>query len=303
MKTRLMIALLVTLFFASGLFAWDFNHRIFYDVSSPYARRFFGSALPATCVKYQTQVNSSDDKLNICTATNTWQSLSYGSTAPGGSNTQVQFNDSSSFGGDSGLTYNKTTDVLTTAGAYVVGTNAASTGSVRLPNNSYIYGRNSGNSADKRLIGVNTDDTVYLGAPGDTLQITSSVFQVIGTFSVNDINIGSGWWYLRQNGDGGIAFGSGHGIYWGSGATNTTGPPSGDTGMGRIAAGVVAFNNGANGSTTGGNIKIGSTVAKPTCDSTTRGYIYHFYGGAGVKDTVETCAKAADDSYAWRVIY
>lgn len=31
---------------------------------------------------------------------------------PGGSNTQVQFNDSGVFGGDSGLTYNKTTDTL-----------------------------------------------------------------------------------------------------------------------------------------------------------------------------------------------
>ena len=32
---------------------------------------------------------------------------------PGGANTQVQFNDSGSFGGDAQLTYNKTTDVLT----------------------------------------------------------------------------------------------------------------------------------------------------------------------------------------------
>ena len=36
-----------------------------------------------------------------------------GGGTPGGSDTQVQFNDSSSFGGDAGLTYNKTTDVLT----------------------------------------------------------------------------------------------------------------------------------------------------------------------------------------------
>jgi hypothetical protein len=36
-------------------------------------------------------------------------------TAPGGSDTQVQFNDSGSFGGDAGLTYNKTTDTLTTS--------------------------------------------------------------------------------------------------------------------------------------------------------------------------------------------
>lgn len=35
---------------------------------------------------------------------------------PGGSDTQVQFNDSSAFGGDAGLTYNKTTNVLTNAG-------------------------------------------------------------------------------------------------------------------------------------------------------------------------------------------
>ena len=36
-----------------------------------------------------------------------------GGGSPGGSDTQVQFNDASSFGGDSGLVYNKTTDTLT----------------------------------------------------------------------------------------------------------------------------------------------------------------------------------------------
>lgn len=35
---------------------------------------------------------------------------------PGGSDTQVQFNDGGVFGGDAGLTYNKTTDKLTLAG-------------------------------------------------------------------------------------------------------------------------------------------------------------------------------------------
>lgn len=45
------------------------------------------------------------------------------SATPGGSNTQVQFNDGGSFGGDSGLTYNKTSDTLTTViievGSYI----------------------------------------------------------------------------------------------------------------------------------------------------------------------------------------
>jgi hypothetical protein len=37
-----------------------------------------------------------------------------GGGTPGGSDTQVQFNDSTAFGGDSGLTYNKTTNTLST---------------------------------------------------------------------------------------------------------------------------------------------------------------------------------------------
>jgi hypothetical protein len=53
-------------------------------------------------------------------ATLQWATVSGGSGTPGGSNTQVQFNDSSSFGGDSGLTYNKTTDSLTITGDLAV---------------------------------------------------------------------------------------------------------------------------------------------------------------------------------------
>jgi len=36
-----------------------------------------------------------------------------GSTSPGGSDTQVQFNDGGSFGGDTGFTFNKTTNAIT----------------------------------------------------------------------------------------------------------------------------------------------------------------------------------------------
>jgi hypothetical protein len=46
----------------------------------------------------------------------TWQAPAAGSGSPGGSDTQVQFNDGGAFGGDAGLVYNKTTDLLT-AGA------------------------------------------------------------------------------------------------------------------------------------------------------------------------------------------
>lgn len=47
--------------------------------------------------------------------TNTWRGVvaSGGGGSPGGSDTQVQFNDGGAFGGDAGLVYNKTTDTLT----------------------------------------------------------------------------------------------------------------------------------------------------------------------------------------------
>ena len=41
-----------------------------------------------------------------------------GGGTPGGATTQVQFNDGGVFGGDAGLTYNKTTDVLTAVGGF-----------------------------------------------------------------------------------------------------------------------------------------------------------------------------------------
>lgn len=43
-------------------------------------------------------------------------------SSPGGSDTHVQFNDSSAFGGDAGLTFNKTSNILTVTGGVVVGT-------------------------------------------------------------------------------------------------------------------------------------------------------------------------------------
>ena len=52
-----------------------------------------------------------------------------GNIYPGGSNTQVQFNDSGAFGGNANLTYNKTTSTLTINGT-ISATNLVSTGDV-----------------------------------------------------------------------------------------------------------------------------------------------------------------------------
>jgi hypothetical protein len=52
-----------------------------------------------------------------------------------------------------------------------------------------------------------------------------------------------------------------------------------------------------------GSIRLNTTIAKPTCDSSQRGTLWFTQGGAGVKDTLEVCAKDATDVYAWRTLY
>lgn len=56
---------------------------------------------------------------NFLRADGTWAAAGGGS--PGGSDTQIQFNDGGAFGGDSDLTWNKTDNVLTLAGAKITG--------------------------------------------------------------------------------------------------------------------------------------------------------------------------------------
>lgn len=52
-----------------------------------------------------------------------------------------------------------------------------------------------------------------------------------------------------------------------------------------------------------GAIQMEDEGTKPTCVVGERFTIWVDAGAASVKDTVEVCAKAADDSYAWRALY
>lgn len=84
----------------------------------------------------------------------------------------------------------------------------------------------------------------------------------------------------------------------GTSAENST-----DTGLQRYQSGIV---RATTGSTLGGGIAVGDTAAnspQPTCDSTSRGTFWSIFGGAGVKDAVQVCAKDAGDAYAWRSIF
>lgn len=76
-----------------------------------------------------------------------------------------------------------------------------------------------------------------------------------------------------------------------------------DTGIGRLAAGVLAIVDCDNATGTGSAIDLGDPGAQPTCAVGFRGTIWIDEGTAGVKDSVAVCAKDAANAYAWRTIY
>lgn len=53
-----------------------------------------------------------------------------------------------------------------------------------------------------------------------------------------------------------------------------------------------------------GGVRLNTLTAQPTCDATNgRGTIWAIQGAAGVKDSIQVCAKDAANTYAWRPIY
>lgn len=103
-------------------------------------------------------------------------------TAPG-STTQVIFNDGGVFGADGGLTYAKSTDILTVGGALQAGTSPyAAAGTVRLPFLGTIAWRNNDDTSDSAAIGVGT---------GNQLNIISSKVVMVDSLdtSVGGINL------------------------------------------------------------------------------------------------------------------
>jgi hypothetical protein len=100
------------------------------NLSSKVLRIPNSTSLPGTCTVgdiYMDTDATSGQRLYLCQATNTWalQGDGGGGASVAGSDTQVQFNDGGAFGGDAGMTYNKTTDVLTVTGGIVSGGGSA----------------------------------------------------------------------------------------------------------------------------------------------------------------------------------
>lgn len=98
-----------------------------------------------------------------------------GSAAPGGSDTQVQYNDGGVIAGDSGLTWNETTNVLTATGGFVGPLTGAVTGNVTGNLTGAVTGNAStatGLATNGTLAGTVTGTYTLAGAP--TIQPSSA---------------------------------------------------------------------------------------------------------------------------------
>jgi len=128
-----------------------------------------------------------------------------------GSDTQVIFNDAGAYAGDAGVTYNKTTDVLSVAGGVVVtgalgyvsiGTNPATAGGLLLPNelsHGSVRARNFANSANIELIWADTGNQVHVG---DVVNATSTHIRALNAIEVylgatNAITVSSSTFTIR----------------------------------------------------------------------------------------------------------
>lgn len=120
MKTAVLRMLLTILLFPVSLYAQ----------SRPTAGRIMGGTADPTGLACNSSTTLTDvyiragvavgSSVFICRSS-VYVLFSGGSGSPGGSNTQVQFNDSSAFGGDAGFVYDKTTDTLTISGLLKLG--------------------------------------------------------------------------------------------------------------------------------------------------------------------------------------
>lgn len=134
-----------------------------------------------------------------------------GNGSPGGSNTQVQFNDAGNFGGDTDFTYNKTTNVLTVgninAGNVSGNHSGSGSGLTNIPGANVTGTVPSATSATSATLAVSslTAGTVTTGAqPNITSVGTLTSLGVSGNITAANVNGGNAVTANFFIGDGGL---------------------------------------------------------------------------------------------------
>lgn len=139
-----------------------------------------GNSAPTTgLIQNEIAVDTTNKRIYVGNASGAGELIG---SSPGGSNSHVQFNDSGNFGGDSGLTYNKTTDVLTVSGAVVSdGGFRVTSGAIVSQTDSYTLS----SSDNGKVITVNASSVKTITIPtGLSVGFNCTVIR-IGTGRVN----------------------------------------------------------------------------------------------------------------------
>jgi hypothetical protein len=104
-----------------------------------------------------------------------------GGATPGGSDTQVQYNDGGALGGDAGLTYNETTNILTVTGAVKTGASPPNNNDGINVSYGYLKGVTSNNSTNNDQVNLVClrDGTAAYGLGTDLVQIGAGAYNVM----------------------------------------------------------------------------------------------------------------------------
>jgi hypothetical protein len=106
---------------------------------------------------------------------------SSGAGTPDGINTYIQFNDGGSFGGDSGLTYNKTSNELFVSGAVLIGTSSAPNLEIFVVNQILTSSGGTYSTMGSRFVSVLTGSELFSSHYGLINTVTSKVATGPGT--------------------------------------------------------------------------------------------------------------------------
>jgi hypothetical protein len=116
---------------------------------------------------------------------------------PGGANTQIQFNDSGVFGGNTALTFNKATGLVSLTNSVAFGATPAAAGAIRLTNASGARSRNAAGSADITIYETDASNQLFIGSnsayglQAAVVRVQSVSGGVLGTTTANSLEWGS----------------------------------------------------------------------------------------------------------------
>jgi hypothetical protein len=74
-----------------------------------------------------------------------------------------------------------------------VGTNPATVGIVRVPNNQFMVSRNAANTADVYILGLNATNQIQLGSAGTAMKIGTAATDTIGFWGTAPVARNTGW--------------------------------------------------------------------------------------------------------------